>query len=59
MKGKHYIFFWWTISFILGTTLFIFNPLFAIFCAIVMLPIFMHDILVKIFVEKIYEAYQQ
>ena len=42
---KNYLFTMWTISFALGTFLFIFNPVYAIFVAIVMVPIFIHDIL--------------
>ena len=52
MKPRNYIFMWWVISFILGTFLFRFNPLYAIFVAICMIPIFIYDILVKLFIEK-------
>jgi len=52
MKLSSYIFMWWTISFVLGTFLFIFNPLFAIFVAITMVPIFIHDMLISLFKEK-------
>ena len=48
---KNYIFLMWTLSFLLGTFLFIFNPLYAIFVAIIFVPIFMHDILIEVLRE--------
>jgi len=52
---KNYIFRWWVISFTLGIVLFTLNPLLGIFVAITMIPIFIHDILVKLFIERVYE----
>jgi len=56
---KNYLFRWWVISFILGIMLFTLNPLLGIFVAITMVPIFIHDIMVKLFIEKVYEEYQK
>jgi len=43
------------ISFALGIMLFTLNPLLGIFVAITMVPIFVHDIMVKLFIERVYD----
>ena len=54
---KNYIFIWWVISFLLEIVLFTLNPLLGIFVAITLIPIFIHDILVKLFIERVYEKW--
>ena len=49
---RNNIFLWWTVNLSLSFFIFIFNPPLAIYWAIVMTPMFIHDILLKFFDYK-------
>ena len=51
MKPGNYIFMWWVIAFCLELFVFTLNPLLGIFFAITIIPVFIFDILVKLFIE--------
>ena len=51
MKAGNYIFMWWVITFCFELFVFTLNPLLGIFFAITMIPIFIFDILYKLFIK--------
>jgi len=45
-------FLWWVVSFLIEIVFFTLNPSLGIFLAIVMIPIMIHDLLIKLFFEN-------